>query len=87
MRCEGCVVFVVDFEVLRLRTLMPTILAPMRWATSISSGCGFDEGVHAERFGEFEELAQGLLVEGCDDEQDQVGAVCACFPDLVFVDG
>ena len=66
---------------------MPTILAPMRWATSISSGgVGLDQGVHAERLGEFQELAQGLLVEGRDDEQHQVGAVRAGLPNLVLVD-
>ena len=54
---------------------------------NLFGGVGLDEGVHAERLGEFQELAQGLLVEGRDDEQHQVGAVRAGLPNLVLVDG
>ncbi|CNI23358.1 Uncharacterised protein [Mycobacterium tuberculosis] len=80
--------FVVDFEGLEVTHVDADDLgADALGDLDFFGGVGFDEGVHAERFGEFEEFAQGLLVEGCDDEQDQVGAVCACLPDLVFVDG
>ena len=54
----------------------------MRWATSILRGVGFDEGVHAERFGEFEELAEGLIVDR-HNQQNQVGAVCA-YPQIWY---
>ena len=54
---------------------------------NLFGGVSLDQGVHAERLGEFQELAQGLLVEGRDDEQHQVGAVRAGLPNLVLVDG